>query len=99
MRRSRHPMPVLSSETHRQIISAIQLFANRSKWQEWGLDRLREQGAALLFHGEPGTGKTITAHYVAQLLKLAIREVSPADYGSRTPGQLARNIQHIFQVA
>ncbi|HXB10647.1 MAG TPA: AAA family ATPase [Bacteroidia bacterium] len=89
--------PVLSDELQDRISDAVQAFTNRGKWREWGLDKLREQGAAILFHGPPGVGKTITAYYVGKRLHLGIREISMADYGSHVPGELARNIKRIFK--
>jgi SpoVK/Ycf46/Vps4 family AAA+-type ATPase len=88
--------PILSDDLQGRIADAIQAFLNRGKWKEWGLDKLREQGAAILFHGPPGTGKTITAYYVGKKLHLGVREISMADYGSHVPGELARNIHKIF---
>jgi SpoVK/Ycf46/Vps4 family AAA+-type ATPase len=89
--------PILSDELSNKISDAIQAFLNRGKWKQFGLDKIREQGAAILFFGSPGTGKTITAYYVAKKLHLGVREVSMADYGSHVPGELARNIEKIFK--
>lgn len=88
--------PVLSDELETRISDVIQTFEHRGRWKEWGLDKVREQGVALLLYGPPGTGKTMTAYYIAKRLHLGIREVSVADYGSQIPGQLARNIKTIF---
>jgi SpoVK/Ycf46/Vps4 family AAA+-type ATPase len=88
--------PILSEELENQLTDAVQAFEKRGKWKEWGLDKIREQGVALLLHGPPGTGKTMTVYYLSRRLHLGIREVSVADYGSQVPGQLARNIKQIF---
>jgi SpoVK/Ycf46/Vps4 family AAA+-type ATPase len=79
-----------------QLTDAVQAFEHRGKWKEWDLDKIREQGVAILLHGPPGTGKTMTAYYMSKKLHLGIREISVADYGSQVPGQLARNIKQIF---
>lgn len=89
--------PVLSDTLQEQIADAIQAFLHRGKWKEWGLDKVREQGVAILLHGLSGTGKTLTAKYIAKKLHLAIKEVSIADFGSHIPGELARNIRNIFE--
>lgn len=94
--RQRYTTPILSQNTQNKITDAITAFANRGLWKQWGLDKLREQGAAILLHGEPGTGKTISAYWIAKRLHLAMREVSMADFGSQIPGQNARNIMKIF---
>lgn len=88
--------PILSDDLHNRITDAIQAFLHRGQWKEWGLDRLREQGAAILFYGVPGTGKTITAYYIGKKLHVKVTEISMADYGSHVPGELARNIKRIF---
>lgn len=94
--RQKYQTPVLSQDVYNRIDDAITSFSNRGAWQRWGLDKLREQGVAILLHGEPGTGKTITAYWIAKRLHLALREVSMADFGSQVPGQNARNIMKIF---
>src|SRR5271165_1857621 len=89
--------PILSSDLDDKLGDAIQSFEHRGKWAAWGLDKIREQGVALLLHGPPGVGKTMTAYYIAKRLHLSMCEVSIADFGSQVPGQLARNIKQIFQ--
>jgi SpoVK/Ycf46/Vps4 family AAA+-type ATPase len=88
--------PILSDDLQDRIGDAIQSFLHRGRWKEWGLDRLREQGAAMLLHGPPGTGKTITAYYIGRKLHLRVVEISLADYGSHIPGELARNLKKQF---
>lgn len=88
--------PILSDELELKIEDAIQAYMRKSLWKEWGLDKVREQGAAILLHGAPGTGKTITTYYIGKKLHLKVSEVSMADYGSHIPGELARNIRKIF---
>lgn len=88
--------PVLSEVLENKIDDAVQSFVKRGQWKDWGLDKVREQGAAILLHGLPGTGKTITAYYLGKKLRLKVVEVSMADYGSHIPGELARNIKKIF---
>ena len=94
--KEKYSTPVLSDKVKDEIEDSIQSFLHRGQWKEWGLDKLREQGAAILFHGLPGTGKTISAYYVGRKLHLRVAEVSMADYGSHVPGELARNIKRIF---
>lgn len=96
MKEQQYQHPILPEELEGKIEDAIQAFLHRDTWKEWGLDKLRQQGAAILLHGAPGLGKTLTAYYIAKKLHLAITEISMADYGSDKPGQLARNIRKIF---
>lgn len=95
--KQRYQPPILAQTTHDKLNDAVAAFTGRQKWKDWGLDKLREQGVAILLHGPPGTGKTITAYYLAKKLHLQTREISMADFGSQIPGQLARNIVKIFQ--
>lgn len=88
--------PILSKNLEDKIDDAVQAFLHRGIWRDWGLDKIRDQGAAILFHGPAGTGKTITAYYLGKKLHLGVVEVSMADYGSHIPGELARNIKKIF---
>lgn len=97
MGRQPYQTPILSEYIQEKVGDAIQAFLHRGKWKEWGLDRIREQGVAILFHGPPGVGKTLTAYYVGKKLHLAVREVSLAEFGSHRPGELARNIKNIFE--
>jgi AAA+ superfamily predicted ATPase len=94
--KQKYQTPILSQNLENKITDAITSFSNRGLWQQWGLDKLREQGVAVLLHGPPGTGKTITGYWIAKRLHLALREISMADFGSQIPGQNARNIQKIF---
>lgn len=96
MKQQQYNRPILSDDLEERIEDAIQAFLKRGTWKEWGMDKVREQGAAILLHGAPGLGKTITAYYIAHKLHLRIVEVSMADYGSDKPGELARNIRKIF---
>jgi len=88
--------PILSVAIEDKIADAIEQFQHKGLWKEWGLDRVREQGAAILLYGPPGTGKSITAQYIAKKLHLAMLEVNIAEYGSHVPGELARNIRNLF---
>jgi|SRR5271165_1234442 len=92
-----YAVPILTDSLKDRIDDAIQSFKNKGLWREWGLDKLRDQGAAILFHGPPGTGKTISTYWLGKKLKLRVVEISMADYGSHVPGELARNIKKIFR--
>jgi AAA+ superfamily predicted ATPase len=81
------------------ITSAVVMFVKRAEWAKLGMNQLREQGAAIMFHGAPGTGKTITARWLARKLKLTLQEMDFGQIGSEVPGQLARNIKKLFAQA
>jgi len=94
--KQQYQTPILSSELEGKIEDAIQAYLRRDLWKKWGLHKVREQGGAILLHGAPGLGKTITAYWIARKLHLKLTEISMADYGSHIPGELARNIRKIF---
>lgn len=94
-----HKIPILDESLMTSIENATIMFSKKTAWKNLGMDRLREQGAALLFHGPPGTGKTITARWLAQKLKRKILEMDFSMIGSDTPGELARNIKKLFHQA
>jgi SpoVK/Ycf46/Vps4 family AAA+-type ATPase len=88
--------PILEDRLTKQIENACVMFQKKTQWKSFGMDRLREMGAAMLFYGEPGTGKTITARKLAKTLGLQMHELDFSEVGSDTPGELARNIKKIF---
>jgi SpoVK/Ycf46/Vps4 family AAA+-type ATPase len=95
--KEKYNVPILSEDLENRIEDAIQAYAKRGLWKKWGLDRVREQGHAILLYGPPGTGKTLTAYHIGKKLRLQVTNVSMADYGSDEPGELARNIKKIFE--
>jgi AAA+ superfamily predicted ATPase len=91
--------PILDESLVTAIENAVVMFKHKAQWKSLGMDKLREQGAALLFHGMPGTGKTITARFLTSKLKLTMQEMDFSMIGSDTPGELARNIKKLFMQA
>lgn len=71
----------------------------RQTLMSWGLDELAQQGCKMLFHGGPGTGKTITAHAVAAQLGLPIAVVDYPSVLSKWMGESEKGIAQIFDTA
>lgn len=90
----------MSKEVERQVLNAIVQFRERPKWKSWGLNALRKQGAAILLYGPAGTGKTVIAEYLSlELVKRGLKECTFADFGSKVPGENARQIRLLFEAA
>ena len=70
-----------------------------SHTQRTNVDVLPGKGEGLIFllYGSPGTGKTLTAEAVAEVLKLPLYRVSMGELGT-TPEQLETRLQMIFDL-
>ncbi len=68
---------------------------------EWGFGRTlgRGTGLAALFHGAPGTGKSITAEAVASALDRPLLRCNLASVVSKWVGDTAKNLERLFQAA
>ena len=68
---------------------------------EWGFGRTlgRGTGLAALFHGAPGTGKSITAEAVASALDRPLLRCDLASVVSKWVGDTAKNLERLFQAA
>lgn len=92
--------PIFSKEVERQLLNAVVMFKERALWKVWGMANIRKQGAAILMYGPPGTGKTIGAEWLSlQVVKRGLKECTFADFGSKVPGENARQIRQIFTAA
>jgi SpoVK/Ycf46/Vps4 family AAA+-type ATPase len=88
--------PIMTPDTELQIEAAMAQYNDRGKWKQWGLDAIRKQGAAILLHGEPGTGKTVIAEYMAAKVNRGIVKLNMKDVGGKAPGHTERGIAQVF---
>ncbi|MSP63938.1 MAG: AAA family ATPase, partial [Myxococcales bacterium] len=83
------------SETLREIISAVR--QRRQVRERWGFRGA--QGVSVLFSGDPGVGKTMSATVLARQLDLAIYEVDLSRVVSKWIGETEKNLSDVFDAA
>ncbi len=104
--RSRKPLYsfdflVVPDEVLETLLSAVDLILVRELvFDEWNLKSIEPfPRAALNFHGQPGTGKTLAAHAVASYLKKPILTASYAQIESKYVGDGSKNVEAVFHAA
>lgn len=92
---------ILPSETLEEIKHKISLFQLKNKvFEEWGLKKIEPYPrSALNFYGKPGTGKTMAAHAIAQLLGKKIILATYAEIESKYHGDGPKNVKALFKKA
>jgi len=69
-------------------------------YEEWGFNLIEKQPKAIInFYGAPGTGKTMTAHAIANRLECKIVSVNYADIESKYVGDAPKNLLGAFNSA
>lgn len=93
---------VLPPDTLEEIRSVVLLERNREVlFCSWGLGEqaARGRGISMLFHGPPGTGKTMAAEAVARELGRKLLWVSGSDLVSKWHGEQERRTAAVFRRA
>ena len=93
---------VLTTEARERIEEALALpRALASGAADWGLDEslLGLPGVVLLFHGQPGTGKTLCAEAIAGELGKALWRLRVDQLLSRWVGETEKNLAAVFRRA
>lgn len=93
---------IIEKEKLETIKAAIsQLDHHELIFNEWGFGEIFEKGTAisLLFYGIPGTGKTLMAQAIADMMKMELAIISTADIETSEPGGAERAIRKHFQFA
>jgi hypothetical protein len=67
--------------------------------RDWGLDRHLKPGYRALFHGPPGTGKTVTAAVLGKELGLPVYRVDLSRVVSKWIGETEKNLAALFDQA
>lgn len=88
--------PILPPATWTQVRAATAQFNNRALWKKWGMHKLRKQGNFVLMEGPPGTGKTITAKWMAKDMGKKMKMLHVATICSGEPGASEREVIRFF---
>ncbi len=90
---------VLDRETRGQLEDLVHRIEHRVTVQdEWGLGGPsgRGDGVVALFHGEPGTGKTLAAEAIASRLGLSLLRVDLSRVVSKYIGETEKHLASLF---
>lgn len=81
---------ILALNTHKTLV-----------FETWGLQRVlkRQKNISVNFYGESGTGKTITAHAMANSLGKKLLIVNYSEIESKYVGETAKNLERLFDFA
>lgn len=93
---------ILSPATKDEIDIAVATEKYKSLiYETWKLGTVIKQkrGMSLNFYGESGTGKTITAHAIANQMKLNVLMVDYAEIESKYVGETSKNLVKLFEFA
>ncbi|MBR58422.1 MAG: hypothetical protein CMH54_10425 [Myxococcales bacterium] len=88
-----------TAATVKDIIDAARV--REQVFDDWGFGgrTSRGRGLSMLFDGEPGTGKTLSAEVLSAELGLPLYRVSMANIMSKWVGETEKNLQRIFHEA
>lgn len=92
---------VVPDDVRETLLAAVDLVKLEEQvFDRWNLRSIEPfPRAALNFHGNPGTGKTLAAHAVASYLKKPILPASYAQVESKYVGDGSKNIEAVFFAA
>jgi hypothetical protein len=91
---------VLTEAVRDELEDIVAWKANETKlMEEWGLARHLKPGYRVLFHGPPGTGKTVTAAVIGKRLELPVYRVDLSRVVSKYIGETEKNLAALFDHA
>lgn len=92
---------VLNQVVKEEIMSAMVLINNSNLiYKQWGFEEIDSKPRLILnFYGHPGTGKTMTAHAIAHVLKKNILLINYSDVESKYVGDAPKNLVKAFKEA
>ena len=93
---------VVLPETVKKEINRIVLYLkyHDTIFKEWNLQSvIKQHNLSINLYGESGTGKTMTAHAIAKMLKKKLVLVNYAEIESKYVGETSKNLVSLFQFA
>ncbi len=91
---------VLSENVMAQVMEIRSWMTHEKKIQEdWGLKRILKPGYRALFHGSPGTGKTLTAGLLGSALSKDVYRIDLSMVVSKFIGETEKNLAGVFDQA
>ncbi|MCW3090727.1 MAG: ATPase family associated with various cellular [Ferruginibacter sp.] len=68
-------------------------------YKDWGMAKKLKMGYKALFHGAPGTGKTLTAAVLGKLYNLDVYRIDLSMVISKYIGETEKNLEKVFKKA
>jgi AAA+ superfamily predicted ATPase len=91
---------VLPAELHAQVLEIASFFRAWPRiCRTWGFGGASHHGVRAMFCGEPGTGKTLAAEVIAEMLELDLLKVDLARVVSKWVGETEKNLEAAFAEA
>ena len=92
---------ILSDSTRQDIEDAIKVIRYKDLiYDRWGFNSIAPVPRSVInLFGEPGTGKTMTAHAIADSLGMPILLLNYSEIESKYVGEAPKNLQKAFSVA
>ena len=93
---------ILPKRQKQQLLEACSQIQYRHKvYEEWGFHKTMAygRGAAIVFTGPPGTGKTMAAQVIARELGMQLYKADLSCIVSKYVGETEKNLEEIFEQA
>ena len=91
---------IVNRQTRQQLLELREWLTHRGTLlDDWGMARVFPQGYRVLFHGPPGTGKTMTASLLAHETGHEVYRIDLSMVVSKYIGETEKNLEKVFRQA